>query len=84
MKRISSTIRWDTERKRRQVDAIARRHNASINKLVNHWADTVIAQEAAEAGFRAAAANGDPAKVLALLDKLDADDEKRGIRNTQP
>jgi hypothetical protein len=55
-----------------------------VNKLVNDWAEIVIAQEAAEASFRAAAARGNPKSIIALLNKLNADDEKAGIRNTRP
>ena len=84
MKKIASTIRWDSEAKKQKVESIAQRHTASVNKLVNDWAEIVIAQEAAEASFRAAAARGNPEAIIALLKKLNADDEKAGIRNTHP
>ncbi len=84
MKKIASTIRWSTPDKLSQVAAIAKKHGGSINGLVNQWADTVIAQEAAEASFRAAAGRGDPKRLLALLDKLDAEDQRKGIAGTQP
>lgn len=84
MKKIASTIRWDSEEKKKKVESIAVRRNASVNKMVNDWAEIVIAQEAAEASFRAAAARGNPEAIISLLKKMNADDEKAGIRNTQP
>ena len=85
MKTKTTTVRWDSTEKERKVKAIARRTGiGSVNRLVNSWADTVIAQEAAEASFRAAAGRGDPARLLKLLDKLDAQDVVAGIKGTRP
>ncbi len=63
---------------------IARKRGySSVNRLVNSMAEIIIAQEDAEASFRAAASKGDPARLIALLDKLDESDRKNGIANTQ-
>lgn len=83
--KIATTIRWDTPEKAQKVKAIAReRGSGSLNKLVNSWADAVINAEAAEASFRAAAKRGNPQRLLAVLDKLDREDQAAGIAGTQP
>ena len=84
MSAIASTIRWDNEEKKTALERIARRKEASLNALVNHWADVVIHSEAAEASFRAAAARGNPKRLKRLLQTLDAQDEARGIAKTKP
>lgn len=81
---ITMTIRWDADKKR-AIEALARRRGIkSVNKLVNSWADTVIAQEAAETSFRAAARRGNPQELIDYLESLNAQDRKAGIAGTQP
>lgn len=85
MKKASSTIRWDTTERRNAMVRIAQRKGyGSVNRLVNSLAEVVIAQEAAEATFRALVSRGDPKRTLALLDKLDEQDRKAGIAGTKP
>lgn len=84
MKKIASTIRWDSDQKRKTVASIAKKHGCSISKLVNDWAEVVIAQIAAEASFRAMASQGNTKRALAILDRLNAADEQAGVRNTKP
>ena len=85
MKKTSSTIRWDSHDKGAQMARIARHKGfGSVNRLVNSLAEVVIAQEAAEATFRAAAMRGDPKRALGLLDGLDARDKRAGVDESQP
>lgn len=85
MKKPSSTIRWDSTETRNAMVRLARRKGyGSVNRLVNSLAETVIAQEAAEATFRALASRGDPKRTLALLDEMDARDRAQGIAGTKP
>ena len=85
MKKTSSTIRWDRNDKGAEMARIARRKGfGSVNRLVNSLAEVVIAQEAAEATFRAAASRGNPKRALALLDELDARDQSAGVAGSQP
>jgi len=71
----------------RPVDSSA--HLATFNpqiqsELFGSWADTVIAQNEAEASFFAAAARGNPARGLRLLDKFNRLDRKNRIAGTKP
>jgi len=85
MKKDSSTIRWDSREKKREMARIAKLKGFnSVNRLVNSMADVLMAQEAAEATFRALASRGNPKRALALLDKLDEQDRRAGIAGTQP
>lgn len=85
MKTPATTIRWDSAEKLKKIRAIAKAGNVrSLNRLVNSWADTVIISAAAEDSFRASARNGDPKRLLALLDKLDEADRAAGIAGTKP
>lgn len=80
----ATTIRWDSDEKRDRVEALARREQTSVNRLINRLVDAVLTAEAAEASFRAAARRGDPRRTLALLDRLDAQDRAAGIAGTKP
>jgi hypothetical protein len=85
MKKASSTIRWDTAERRNELVRLARRKGyGSVNRLVNSLAEVVLAQEAAEATFRAAASRGNPKAALALLDELDERDRRKGLAGTKP
>ena len=85
MKRPTSTVRWDSKDKQKNLARIARHKGfSSVNRFVNSLAEIVIAQESAEASFRAAAGNGDPKRLLALLDRLDAQDKANRISDTKP
>jgi plasmid stability protein len=57
--------------KHARLRLLAERHGTSLNKLVEEWANTALAQHDAEARFRLMAARGDARRGLALLDKLD-------------
>jgi hypothetical protein len=59
----------DSEHERLRL--LARTQGVSLNKLVEEWASTALAQFDAEARFRAWAARGSAKQGLALLDKLD-------------
>ena len=54
-----------------RLRVLAKRHGISLNKLVEDWATTALAQFDAETRFRARATRGNPARGLELLDKLD-------------
>ncbi len=79
-----SLIRWRGNHKLERVRQIASRSGQSINQMVNSWADMVIAQNEAEASFLAAAARGNPARGLRLLDKLNRQDRQHRIAGTKP
>jgi hypothetical protein len=79
-----SLIRWRGTHKLERVRQIASRSGQSISQMVNSWADMVIAQNEAEASFLAAAARGNPARGLRLLDKLNRQDRKNRIAVTKP
>jgi hypothetical protein len=79
-----SLIRWRGNHKLDRVRQIASRSGQSINQMVNSWADMVIAQNEAEASFLAAAARGNPARGLRLLEKLNRHDRKNRITGTKP
>ena len=85
MKRPTSTVRWDSKDKQKNLARIARHKGfSSVNRFMNSLAEIVIAQEAAEASFRAAASRGNPKRLIALLDRLDQEDAEKGISGTQP
>jgi hypothetical protein len=67
-----------------RVRQIASRSGQSINQMVNSWADMVIVQNEAEASLLAAAARGNPARELRLLEKLNRQDRKNRIAGTKP
>jgi hypothetical protein len=72
------TIRLpDTKHQRRK--AFARSRGISLNKLVEEWATTALAQLDTENRYLLRAARGRPEEGLALLDKLD-----RSLRRRTP
>ena len=77
-----SLVRWRGNHKLEHVRQIASRSGQSINQMINSWADMVIAQSNVEASFLAAAARGNPAHGLKLLEKLNRQDRKSGIAGT--
>lgn len=64
------TIRLPDE-KHERLKALARSNAISINKLIDELATVALANFDARVRFEARAARGDPARALALLDKLD-------------
>ncbi len=77
-------IRWDSADLKEKIAALARQRGRSVNRLVNEWAQIILAQEQAEASFRAAASRGNPKRLLRLLDRLDAEDRRRGLAGSKP
>jgi hypothetical protein len=73
------TIRL-TDSKHQRLRRLAERHGISLNKLVDDWASIALAEFDAETRFRARAARGNPARGLALLDKLDQALAKKSSR----
>jgi hypothetical protein len=64
------TLRIPDE-KHQRLKQLAASRNTSINRLFDELATTVLVQHDLSLQFRAAAQAGDPARGLALLDKLD-------------
>ncbi len=81
---LATTIRWDSEDKKKEVERLARESGQSVNHMINRWAEIVTAQRQAEAAFRASARLGDRKRLLARLKKLDEEDRAAGIANTRP
>lgn len=65
------TLRLPEEKHLRLKQLAASRHT-SVNRLFDELATTALVQHDVSVQFRAAAESGDPARGLALLDKLDA------------
>jgi hypothetical protein len=65
--------------KHQRLKAFARSRGISLNKLVEEWATTALAQLDTENRYRLRAARGRPEEGLALLDKLD-----RSLRRRTP
>ncbi len=63
--------------KHERLRLLAETQGVSLNKLVDEWASTALAQFDAEVRFRARAARGGVKRGLALLDKLDGALERR-------
>jgi plasmid stability protein len=57
--------------KHERLRRLAASHGISLNKLVEEWASTALAEFDAETRFRARAARGNASRGLRLLDKLD-------------
>lgn len=55
-----------------RLKQLAASRNTSVNRLFDELATTALVQHDLSVQFRAAAQSGDPARGLALLDKLDA------------
>ena len=65
------TLRIPDE-KHLRLKQLAASRNTSVNRLFDELATTVLVQHDLSVQFRAAAQAGNPARGLALLDKLDA------------
>lgn len=65
------TLRMPDEKHLRLKQLAASRHT-SVNRLLDELATIALVQHDLAVQFRAAADAGDPARGLALLDKLDA------------
>jgi hypothetical protein len=78
-----SLIRWRGNRKLQRVRQIASRSGQSINQMVNSWADMVIVQIETEASYFAAAARGNPARGLRLLEKVNRQDRTNRFAGTK-
>ncbi|RKT37939.1 ribbon-helix-helix protein, CopG family [Thiocapsa rosea] len=55
-----------------RLRALARSRGLSVNKLIEELSAQALAAWDTESHFRASAAMGDPARALAILDRLDA------------
>jgi len=64
------TIRLPDDQHER-LKTLAQTRGVSLNKLFEEFATKALTEFDVEARFRARAARGDPARGLALLDKLD-------------
>jgi hypothetical protein len=64
------TIRLPDE-KHRRLQRLAKSRGLSLNRLVDELSSVALAQFDTELRFRLLAKQGDPAKGLKLLDKLD-------------
>lgn len=65
------TLRIPDE-KHLRLKQLAASRSISVNRLLDELATTALVQHDLSVQFRAAAQSGDPARGLALLDKLDA------------
>lgn len=72
------TIRMpdDTHARLREL---ARSRGLSVNKLIEEMTTATLAAHDAEVRFRLMAARGNPKRALALLDRLDAMDRRKGL-----
>ena len=66
--------------KHHRLRLLAERNGVSLNRLVDEWASTALAQFDAETRFMARAARGGARRGLALLDKLDQSLARSAIR----
>ena len=58
---------------------LARARGVSINKLIEEMATATLSAHDAEVRFRLMAARGEPDRALAILDRLDAADRRKGM-----
>lgn len=58
---------------------LARTRGVSINKLIEEMATATLSAHDAEVRFRLLAARGRPERGLAILDRLDAADRRKGM-----
>ena len=79
-----SLVRWDRHGKREQIRQLAERQGMKLSRFINWLADMALAQNEAEARFRAAAARGNPQKALRVLKLLDEQDARAGVSATKP
>ena len=59
-----------------RLKSLAKSRGLSTNKLVEEMSDRALAAWDTENHFRAMAATGDVKQALAILDRLDADDQQ--------
>ena len=71
------TIRLPDDTAQR-LKSLARSRGLSTNKLVEDLSARALAAWDTENHFRAIAATGDVAQALAILDRLDAEDQRAG------
>ncbi|RDH86875.1 MAG: toxin-antitoxin system HicB family antitoxin [endosymbiont of Escarpia spicata] len=58
--------------KHRRLKALAKHRHVSVNRLIDELSTQALAEFDGEVCFRALSMNGDPARELELLDKIDA------------
>jgi predicted DNA-binding ribbon-helix-helix protein len=63
---------------------LARARGVSINKLIEEMATATVAAHDAEVRFRLMAIRGNLKHALAILDRLDAADTRRGAEAERP
>jgi predicted transcriptional regulator len=61
-----------------RLKSLARSRGLSTNKLVEELSARALAAWDTENHFRAMAVTGDVQQALAILDRLDADDQRKG------
>ena len=72
------TIRMPDDTHARLRD-LARARGVSINKLIEEMATATLSAHDAEVRFRLMAMRGNPKRALAILDRLDASDSRKGM-----
>jgi len=63
---------------------MAKHRGISLNKLMEEFSTTSLAEFDTETRFRLRAAKSSPGRGLAILDKLDAALKKRGAKRKRP
>lgn len=63
---------------------LARARGVSINKLIEEMATATLSAHDAEVRFRLMAARGRPERALAILDRLDGTDRRKGMAEAKP
>ena len=76
------TIRMPDDTHARLRD-LARMRGISINKLIEEMATATLSAHDAEVRFRLMAARGKAERGLAILDRLDAADARKGLAETR-
>lgn len=76
------TIRMPDDTHARLRD-LARTRGVSINKLIEEMATATLSAHDAEVRFRLMAARGNPKRALAILDRLDAADNRTRTGQTR-
>ncbi|MBX9943800.1 MAG: ribbon-helix-helix domain-containing protein [Reyranella sp.] len=72
------TIRMPDDTHARLRD-LARARGVSINKLIEEMAAATLSAHDAEVRFRLMAARGKPERGIAILDRLDRADRRKGV-----
>jgi hypothetical protein len=76
------TIRMPDDTHARLRD-LARTRGVSVNKLIEEMAVAALSAYDAEVRFRLMAARGRPERGLAILDRLDAADARKGFKEAK-